>query len=144
MSHTSVTKQPHISRGVGVYIFNDDNTKILLTQRGPGARHEQYKWEGPGGAVEADETYEQAAHREIMEELGITVELGEVIGEFEEITDSNGDIWEAKIYSAHTSQVPIIQEPEKCIGFGWFTRDEAITLSLADYAVKDLQQFGWL
>lgn len=141
MSHTNATST---SRGVGVYIFNDDDTKILLTQRGPGARHEQYKWEGPGGAVEPDETYEQAAHREIMEELGITVELGKVIGEFPQITDSNGDTWEAKIYRAHTRQTPGIQEPDKCVGFGWFSREEVATLSLADYAVKDLQQFGWL
>lgn len=133
-----------MSRGVGVYIFNDDDTKILLTQRGPGARHEQYKWEGPGGAVEVGETYEQAAHREIMEELGVTVALGDIIGEFEEITDSNGDRWEAKIFRAHTHETPQIKEPEKCVGFGWFTREEAAQLNLADYVVKDLAQFNWL
>lgn len=135
---------PSISRGVGVYIFSDDGTKILLTQRGPEARHEQYKWEGPGGALEPGETYEQAAYREIREELGIGIELGPVIGEFETITDSNGDIWEAKIFRAITTETPTIQEPHKCVGYGWFTREEVARVSLADYAVKDLQLFGWL
>lgn len=131
-------------RGVGVYIFNEDGTKVLMTQRGPAARHERYRWEGPGGAVDPHETYEQAAHREIMEELGITIELGEVIAEFETVTDSNGHIWEAKVFRATTTEVPTIQEPTKCVGFGWFTKEEIAQLSLADYSVKDLQQFGWL
>lgn len=136
--------KPVINRGCGVYIFSDDGTKVLLTQRGPAARHEQYKWEGPGGALEPGETYEQAAHREIMEELGITIELGEVIAQFSEVTDSNGDRWEAKVFKASTNDTPAIQEPTKCVGFGWFTKSEIATLSLADYSIKDLQQFGWL
>lgn len=131
-------------KGVGVYIFNQDDTKILLTQRGPAARHEQYRWEGPGGALEPGETYEQAAHREIMEELGIHIDLGEVIGEYDIVTDSNGDHWEAKIFRAATVETPVIQEPTKCVGFGWFTREEVAQVSLADYAVKDLKKFGRL
>ncbi|HEY1064304.1 MAG TPA: NUDIX hydrolase [Candidatus Saccharimonadales bacterium] len=142
MSPSSASKP--LDKGVGVYIFSEDGTKVLMTQRGPGARHEQYRWEGPGGALDPGETYEEAAHREIMEELGIRIELGEVIGEYDHVTDSNGDAWEAKIFRATTREVPYIQEPEKCVGFGWFTREEVAQLSLADYAVKDLQKFGWL
>ena len=133
-----------MQRGVGVYIFNDDGTKVLLTQRGPKARHEQFKWEGPGGALDPDETYEQAAHREIMEELGITIMLGPVVGVFELVTDANGDEWEAKIFSATTTDVPRLTEPDKVCGFGWFDREAVATLSLADYAVKDLEKIGWL
>lgn len=133
-----------LSKGVGVYIFNEDGTKILLTQRGPQARHEQYRWEGPGGALEGVETYEAGAQREIMEELGIRIQLGEVIGEYDRVVDSNGDHWEAKIFRATTTETPVIQEPTKCVGFGWFTKEEAAQLRLADYAVKDLKKFGWL
>lgn len=131
------------ARGCGVYIFGEDD-RVLLTQRGPGARHQHYRWEAPGGAVEEGETFEQAAHREILEELGIEVELQERLAHFEEIIDSNGDSWEGVIFKATTNGVPAVQEPDKCVGFGWFTRDEIARLSLADYIEKDLKHIGWL
>jgi 8-oxo-dGTP pyrophosphatase MutT (NUDIX family) len=130
--------------GVGVYIVSEDTTRLLLTQRGPKARHEHYKWEGPGGALELGETFEEAAHREIREELGITITLGPMIAEFKGLVDPNGDDLDAQIFSATTDETPSIQEPAKCVGFGWFTKEEIAHLNLAEYVVKDLEAFGWL
>lgn len=132
-----------LAKGCGVYIFDDDG-RVLLTQRGPKARHQQYKWEAPGGAAEAGESYEEAAHREIREELGVNVSLEEVLAEFEEVIDSNDDKWEAVIFKGKISEIPAIQEPDKCVGFGWFTQDEIKKLSLADYVIKDFERIGWL
>jgi 8-oxo-dGTP pyrophosphatase MutT (NUDIX family) len=133
-------------QGVGVYIFSDD--RVLLAQRGPAARHEQYKWEGVGGEVETGETYEQAAQREFLEELGIPVALKDVIANFEEVTDSLGTVWEAKIFSGAITDYPAPPDATKVSGFGWFTREEvkalAIANILADYAIKDFQKIGWL
>jgi 8-oxo-dGTP pyrophosphatase MutT (NUDIX family) len=138
----------NIHRGCGIYVFSDDGSRVLLAQRGPAARHERFKWEGAGGEVEPDETFEQAAEREFLEEMGVPVTLGEVIAEFDEVEDSLGTVWEAKIFSGTISATPTLPDPTKCTGFGWFTRAEVVALAqngiLADYSVKDFQKIDWL
>ena len=51
-------------------VTNSEN-RILITQRGD--KTNKYKWEFPGGKIEAGETREEALVRELQEELKITV-----------------------------------------------------------------------
>lgn len=60
-------------------IFRDG--KLLITQRHAQA-HLGGLWEFPGGKRESGETYEQCLIREIREELGVEISVGEL---FEEI-----------------------------------------------------------
>lgn len=50
-----------------VAIYNPERTKVLLTEYLPG------KFGLPGGHLEADETPDQAAVREVAEELGVAL-----------------------------------------------------------------------
>jgi 8-oxo-dGTP diphosphatase len=52
--------------------------RILLQQRKRGAAHGGL-WEFPGGKVEAGESLESALIREIHEELGVRLELGDLM-----------------------------------------------------------------
>jgi len=61
-------------------IFRDG--QLLITQRHADA-HLGGRWEFPGGKLEAGETFEQCLVREIREELGVTIAVGEL---FEEIS----------------------------------------------------------
>lgn len=132
-------------RGCGV-IIRDTEGRVLLMQRGPLARHEQYKWEIPGGACEAGETFREAAVREVREELGVEIVLGKTMAQYNEITDSNDDVWQAEIFEAvlATGELPSVQEPGKCVGYGWFAQSEVAGLNLADYVIKDFRHLGWL
>lgn len=58
--------------------------KLLITQRQTDADLGGL-WEFPGGKLEDDETFEKCLAREIQEELGIEISVGEL---FEEITHS--------------------------------------------------------
>lgn len=51
--------------------------RILITQRPLSSRHGG-QWEFPGGKLEPGETPQQALKRELQEELGIDIEVGDI------------------------------------------------------------------
>lgn len=55
---------------------------VLIGQRKAGKWH-ALKWEFPGGKVEPGESPAAALGRELIEELGISVEIGEAIADYE-------------------------------------------------------------
>lgn len=61
--------------GVGVVVWRDE--RVLLVKRGKPPRAGQ--WSLPGGAQKLGETLAETARREVREETGIEIELGEII-----------------------------------------------------------------
>jgi 8-oxo-dGTP diphosphatase len=53
-------------------VIRDDGKRILLARR-PRDRHMGGLWEFPGGKIDAGEAPEAALHRELSEELGVSV-----------------------------------------------------------------------
>jgi len=93
-------------------VFRD--RKLLITQRHVGA-HLGGLWEFPGGKREPKETFEECLVRELREELGIEVEVGEVL---ESLThDYPGKSVHLKFFRCGWKQ----GEPQKldCADFRW-------------------------
>ena len=67
--------------GVGAIVIEDD--RVVLVKRGHAPL--QGKWSIPGGVLEVGETLRKAAVREVLEETGLTIEPGELLGVFERV-----------------------------------------------------------
>jgi 8-oxo-dGTP diphosphatase len=67
--------------GVGAIII--EYNRVVMVKRGhPPLAGE---WSIPGGVLEVGETLREAAAREVLEETGLTVEVGELLGVFDRI-----------------------------------------------------------
>lgn len=82
-------------------IIKDDMGRILLLHRNSPNRTQ---WEIPGGKIDEGESPERTAEREIEEELGVDIELGDRIGmkEFEEDGYVNDYIWYSAVIVSGT------------------------------------------
>jgi 8-oxo-dGTP diphosphatase len=116
--------------GVGAIIIEGD--RVALVKRGHPPL--QGKWSIPGGVLEVGETLRKAAIREALEETGLTIEPGELLGVFERVLpDEQGRM------KYHYVLIDFLCRPvagELAAGddadeVGWFRREELAPLQLA-------------
>lgn len=113
----------YIGVGVGAVILNQRN-EVFLAQRGEKAKNERGLWECPGGSVEFGETLAAALTREMREEYGIDIAVGELLDVVDHILPAEGQHWVSPSFLCRIlSGEPRILEPEKCTAIGWFALD---------------------
>ena len=99
-------------------LIHDEN-KFLVCQR-PAHKARGLKWEFAGGKVETGETKEQALYRECFEELGISVNVGEI---FIDLTHRYPDITvHLTVFSASivSGKIKMLEHND----IRWLTSDE--------------------
>jgi 8-oxo-dGTP diphosphatase len=114
----------YIGVGVGALLV-DDRGRLFLARRGPEAKNERGLWEFPGGSVEFGETLAEALRREMREEYGIEIAVGELLDVVDHILPEEGQHWVSPAFLCTlVSGEPIIKEPGKCTQIGWFAPAE--------------------
>lgn len=115
--------------------------RVLVTRRIDPAG----KWEFPGGKAEPGESPHAALHRELAEELGLTVEIGEEIPGPEDGCWPINDRLAMRVWYARGLGVPEPKHdhdalswasPEELPGLDWLPADIAIAARIA----RDLAQ----
>jgi 8-oxo-dGTP diphosphatase len=110
----------YIGVGVGAILVNAQG-HLFLARRGPLSRNERGLWEFPGGSVEFGEALRQALAREIREEFGVEITVGELLDVVDHILPAEGQHWVSPTFICTiVSGEPHIQEPQKCTEIGWF------------------------
>jgi 8-oxo-dGTP diphosphatase len=89
-------ERPIVAVGAAVCKIDDgqdgpSGAHVLIVRRGKAPS--MGVWTVPGGAVDLGETMRQAAAREVYEECGIEIDVGEVVGILDNVVrDERGDI----------------------------------------------------
>jgi mutator protein MutT len=111
--------------------------KLLITQR-LNDSHQGGLWEFPGGKREPNETFEGCLHRELKEELGIEVQVGELI----EAIDH--DYPERSVHLKFFRCQWLRHEPQPilCQNLAWITREQLENYQFPAADARLLEKLG--
>lgn len=121
-------------------IVRDDAGRLLLIRRGQPPS--EGTWSLPGGRVEAGETDPEAVAREVLEETGLTVRPGRLVGRVER-AGTAGATYEIRDYIA-TLVGGRLQADTDAADARWVSTDELLELPCAPGLVETMRGWGQL
>ncbi|CAM4520423.1 oxidized purine nucleoside triphosphate hydrolase [Lepidochelys kempii] len=101
-----------------VLVVEPQRVLLGMKKRGFGAG----RWNGFGGKVQAGETIEQAAHRELLEESGLTVDNLQKMGQITFEFVGNSELMEVHIFRTDSFHGEPTESDEMCPQ--WFQLDQ--------------------
>lgn len=126
----------HRIQSVGV-VVKDTDGRLLLVKRGHAPQIG--RWTIPGGKVEPDETLEEAAAREVIEETGLTVRIGRELGVLDIPIDET-HVYEVHDFASEYSYGELTPGDD-ATDAGWFSADDLLALPLTDNLIDYLTGF---
>jgi 8-oxo-dGTP diphosphatase len=124
--------------GVGGVVVQDGRALIVKRAHEP----RKGEWSLPGGIVELGETLIEAARREIKEETGLDVEVGEVIEVFDRVHRLDGRIQYHFVIVDYLCR-PIggtLQAGDDAESVAWVTADEIAAYGVNEFAARVIRK----
>lgn len=122
----------------------DGEEKVFLPKRADTKKFLPGKYELPGGHIDFGEDMESGLMREIKEELGINVSLGDPFAVFTYTNEVKGSHSIEVVYFAKVIGNPddITIDPDDHSSCGWFNEDQAVAINSneADEEVKVIKK----
>ncbi len=119
----------------GVTAVIRDADRFLLARQRDGQR-----WSLIGGGIEPGETPQEALAREVLEELGVAVTIGRIVGAYGgsalAVTAANGDqvSYVTTAFECSVPTTPFTLEVDELLETGWFPRVD----------ISRLERHGWI
>jgi 8-oxo-dGTP pyrophosphatase MutT (NUDIX family) len=140
---------PRLAASVIVLRETPAGPEVLLVRRNPEARFMGGAWVFPGGAVNGDESPQEAGGRELHEEAGIEVE-GELVPYSRWITPAEVKLrFDTFFFVVRAPDgAEAIADGEECVGARWVRPADALSahergeLSLVFPTIKHLEQLA--
>ena len=98
--------------GLPRYASPSNRAAMLLTRRSAALRNHAGQWALPGGRIDGDETPEQAALRELAEEVGLELDGGCVLGRLDDFATRSGFVITPVVVWAGTGE-HLVPKPEE-------------------------------
>jgi 8-oxo-dGTP diphosphatase len=132
----------HLGAGT---IIQDESGRILLVQEGK--EHIKGQWNIPSGGYDGDETIEEAAKRETLEETGLEVELEGVIGIYTRDAERKPDVKNVMIVFEASKTGGTLKSgyQDEILDAGYFEPEEIQDLGLRfnfQNVIEDFQDRG--
>jgi 8-oxo-dGTP diphosphatase len=128
---------------VGGIVVGDDD-RLLLVRRGQ--EPAKGTWSVPGGRVEAGESDGVATAREVLEETGLRVRVGRLVGSVERAAPGGG-VYVINDYlcrPAPGSDPGAVEAGDDAADAAWFTREQVTGLETSPGLVDALTEWGIL
>jgi len=128
--------------GVGAVVFNGDAVLLVKRAQPPS----ENLWAIPGGRLEAGETLQHAAEREILEETGIVIQAGDPIYTFDVIErDAEGRLLFhyviVDLEATYVSGTP--RAGDDAHDARWVQSDQLHSLPVSDKTLHLLRELGF-
>ena len=121
-------------------VIKNENDEILLLKRHPKSKTDPQMWELPGGKVEKGEDFTDALEREIKEETGLNVEVGDFCEAVQNDYMHKRTVQVMMYLTDIEGEVEISEEHTE---FMWADLEKIKTLDISSSLEKVLKKRNW-